>query len=741
MNARPDPDPRPAAQDASDTVTIGTAVPERLRRPGAATITMAATAAPPGTPASRLPTREDQTRYLIVGEAGKGGMAVVHVAQDSELLRKVALKAMAADARDDEDMQVRFVREAQITAQLDHPHVVPVYALEAAGEGLPAYTMKLIEGRTFSEYLDAALSAHEQGRQPDEAHALPARLEHFLKVCDAIAYAHSKGVVHRDLKPANVMIGRHNEVYVMDWGICRVLGQSDDATMAASVMPTSGDAGTTQAGAVVGTPRYMAPEQAQGLGDAIGPHTDQCALGLMLHELVTLGAPLAGRTPFEVLENAALGRVRPMTPACTGIPVPRELKAIVARATAYDAKHRYASVRAFAADIRRYLRGEAVEARPDNPWQKAARFLSRHRQLAMLALLGTVAAAATAVSLLLWQHERALIAEREREQRLATLVELVARHGDRLQTRMLILQGELDALAALASQSLLYGKESDERIFWLEDFRRTETMPEDFSEHPGYEDSVSLQHGVWLLAPGVEREAVEGEVRRLLRVRRHGVELFEHVREAMGSVASGDSAIARSGVAEFLVATESGVAYRYPGIAQVRESFDARERPWYGLAFEQPRAVWGRPFVSGVDGAIKLPVSHAIREPGGPALGAVSITLKLNHLVRNLQVDAAHPAVREVMLLDRDGLVVAAVSMLRPQAMDGDELNLARFPDPQLFDLLETRDIGHFETRAFGQREIIAFDRVDPLGWTVVAIADAQALLQSPLETGKPPSP
>ncbi len=716
--------------DPMATVNWSGTIPDRLRRPGAATISLTGAGSRTEDPGRAAQDSPPVSRYVIVGEAGKGGMAVVHVARDTELLRKVALKALAADAVDSEDMQARFLREVQITAQLDHPHVVPVYALEVAEDGVPAYTMKLIEGRTFAEFLDSALESHQHGRQPDDTHALPARLEHFLKVCDAVAYAHSKGVVHRDLKPANVMIGRHNEVYLMDWGICRVMGESDDATLAAAATPSGSDAGTTQAGAVVGTPRYMAPEQAQGRGDDIGPHTDQCALGLMLQELVTLGAPYGGRTAFEVLENAAHGRINPMAPACSGIAVPRELKAIVARATAYDPDRRYPSVRAFAADIRRYLRGEAVEARPDNPWQVAARFLSRHRQLAMLALLGVIATAATIISLLLWQHERELHAQFEHDRRIGELIERVVRKGDRLQTRMLILQGELDALAAMAAQLVQHGRESEDPIYWAEDFRRAESMPADFRARPGYADPVSLQHGAWIAAPDVDREAVSGEIRRVLHLRRYAAELFEHVREVMGAVGPAESQVAQSGVAEFLVALESGVTYRYPGLAEVRDGFDGRTRPWYRAAQDSRRAVWGRPFVSAVDGAVKLPVSHAIRDPGGPLLGVVSLTVKLNNLVRNLQSDHAGSAVREVMLLDADGLVIAAASMLRPQAMDGDELNLVRFADPQLFELLEERDVGHFETNAFGRPEIVAFDRVDPLGWVVVAIADAEALLQ-----------
>jgi len=164
----------------------------------------------------------DAARYVVVGLAGRGGMGTVHIAQDVDLLRRVALKELTEEAALDRSARARFVREVQVTAQLDHPHIVPVDGLEVAPGGRPAYAMKLVEGRTFAELIEETRAALSTGAL-DESHSLTARLEHFVKVCDAVAYAHARGVVHRDLKPANLMLGSHNEVDVMDWGICRVV--------------------------------------------------------------------------------------------------------------------------------------------------------------------------------------------------------------------------------------------------------------------------------------------------------------------------------------------------------------------------------------------------------------------------------------------------------------------------------------------------------------------------------------
>lgn len=223
-------------------------------------------ARPPGPP---------PPRYTPIAAVGRGGMASIWVARDGELGRKVAYKVLTPEALRRPALFSRFLTEVQVTAQLEHPNIVPIYALERE-QGRPhAYAMKLVHGETLAEVI-ARSSTQRAGTAPvHDALTLDALLEVFLKVCDAMAYAHGKGVVHRDLKPTNIMVGRHGEVYVMDWGLAKVVHES--ARTGQTRVDLAGDAGganLTRVGSVLGTPAYMAPEQARGETSRVGPHSD-----------------------------------------------------------------------------------------------------------------------------------------------------------------------------------------------------------------------------------------------------------------------------------------------------------------------------------------------------------------------------------------------------------------------------------------------------------------------------------
>ena len=304
-----------------------------------------------------------EDRFAFLGVLGRGAMGEIHVARERDLRRKVALKFLLPERSGNPTVVRRFFREIQITAQLEHPNIVPIYALETEDGGVPACSMKLIQGRTLRDYIKEA-GALAETDELDEDHSLTTRLEHFLKVCDAIAYAHDRGIVHRDLKPSNVMIGPYNEVYVMDWGIAKpVNSEVEDDLSGIEIGAWSEDPGEhgqggafeTRVGTVVGTPHYMAPEQAMGEGD-LDERADQYALGLILHELVTLDWANPGEEATEAIEAAMAGEVSPMIwPEKTGR-LPPELEAIVGKATERDRADRYASVEALSDDLRRYLR-------------------------------------------------------------------------------------------------------------------------------------------------------------------------------------------------------------------------------------------------------------------------------------------------------------------------------------------------------------------------------------------------
>jgi serine/threonine-protein kinase len=726
-----------------DDVAVTRRVPRRFESGDAPTIVLpgAPGSAPSSVSSSSAPVAPEaagQARYVILGEAGRGGMGTVHVARDTELLRKVALKALIEVASGEAASRVRFIREVQITAQLDHPHIVPVYGLEKAPGGGPAYAMKLVEGRTLADYLEEACRAHEGGGRPDDAHALPARIEHFLKVCDAMDYAHGKGVIHRDLKPANVMLGRHNEIYVMDWGICRVLsGVADQATLGLS-RRLSDDAGETREGSVVGTPAFMSPEQALGRTGELGPPSDQCALGLMLYTVVTLRLPFDGNTALEVLNNAAEARLRPITHAYERRPVPGELAAIIRKATALSPDDRYPSVRALADDLRRYLRGAEVLARPDSLWQTAGRALGRHRQLALAVILGLVIVGLASQLYLMTQRDRAIARARRHEERLQALSAAVAKRADELEVRLLAVQSEVESFAAAAEQALLFGEPSRDHYYLSGDSRRA---PPDLAQAPGYAGRVSFRFSTWTLPPGMAVQTADPTLKRLLALRPLRARLFNRAEQELTgrTPAAVSAANARRGVVGMMLGLENGIGSRFPGEEHVEAGFDPRAEPWYTLAKGQVGSKWGRPFLSSVNPLVELPVSMSIYGDGQAQIGVASTLLSVDYIARELLRTEGLPGVRELLLVDGEGVVL--VDAAHDIASDGappKPPRLARFPDAVVLEAMRKGRSELAETVYEKRRVVAAFDRIAPLDWTLLALADEADLLDPASEMAPP---
>ncbi|MBT3224361.1 MAG: serine/threonine protein kinase, partial [Proteobacteria bacterium] len=252
-----------------------------------------------------------QRRYSPVGLIGSGSMGKVYVARESDLNRKVAFKQISSAFQSDEHLMRRFVAEVQITAQLNHPNVVPVYGLEATPEGSLGYAMKLVQGQTLEEIINDAMDRYDARQPVSENRELKERLDYFVRVCDAVAYAHTRGVVHGDLKPANIMVGSFGKIYVMDWGLARLISSEDlDPENTVDVTSDGETSPAEEEGQAIGTPAYMSPEQARGLDSRLShldSKSDQYALGLILQELVTLWPAIDGETTDEVMKKAGSG--------------------------------------------------------------------------------------------------------------------------------------------------------------------------------------------------------------------------------------------------------------------------------------------------------------------------------------------------------------------------------------------------------------------------------------------------
>lgn len=293
---------------------------------------------------------------------GSGGMGEVFLVRETNLNRLVALKAVLPKLASKEASLKRFLREAQITAQLQHPGVVPVYELGELRDGRPYFTMREIKGRTLSQLVKSVHLASQEGQwAPDGAGWTLRRLvETFHRACETVAYAHHLGVIHRDLKPNNIMAGAFGEVLVLDWGLAKNLGSAHDLDLSETDSIHVTESHETRSGSVAGTPAYMAPEQARGEMDSISPATDVHALGAVLYEI------LRNRPPFSLSE--ATTNIQPATsrkdwdsrpaPDFSGEPpVPEELRSICVRALEFEAANRYPDAAALAADVSAWLEG------------------------------------------------------------------------------------------------------------------------------------------------------------------------------------------------------------------------------------------------------------------------------------------------------------------------------------------------------------------------------------------------
>jgi serine/threonine-protein kinase len=372
----------------------------------------------------------DGARYRILRPHLSGGLGQVLVALDTELQREVALKEIKPDLANDPASRKRFVLEAQITGGLEHPGIVPVYGLGVYPDGRPFYAMKFIRGDSLKEAIDrfhgqqSADCADSTDCKPNESvksaksadrySSLEFRqlLRRFVDVCNAVAYAHSRGVLHRDLKPANIMLGKFGETLLVDWGLAKTgirSGSNGDLELEETVEPTlrpaSGDGQATQAGMALGTPAYMSPEQAAGRLDQLGPASDIYSLGATLYVLLTGKKPFQGSTAVDIVSQVRLGKFMPPREARPGTPA--ALDAICQKAMALEPAARYATALGLAADVEQWLAGEPVQAYPEPLTARTARWARTHQTAVVAAgvfLISAVAALAVS-TFLIWREQ------------------------------------------------------------------------------------------------------------------------------------------------------------------------------------------------------------------------------------------------------------------------------------------------------------------------------------------------
>jgi serine/threonine-protein kinase len=690
--------------------------------------------------------------HELVKLIGKGGMGEVYIALDPELRRKVAWKRLLPEHVDNPRLAARFITEVQVTAQLDHPNIVTIHGMELAADGTLGYSMKLVRGKDLQKLIEKWRAEAPSLKRGDERRRLASRLDIFLRVCEAMSYAHGKGVLHRDLKPENVMVGAYNDVYVMDWGTFRLIGgpaEEERVSLAPAAAEVAGH-GKTLDGSVMGTPAYMSPEQAAGKVSSLDERSDVCALGLVLFELVTLQRVRGGSTPEptieETLDQARKGVIRPMAHVDPRHRVPRELRAIVARATALDPADRYATARALADDVRRFLRGEAPAARPDNPVQRAARALARHRMAALVIILILVAAGAIGVAWQIRARDLADEAARRRQGQLQTLAVSAARQADAIDQALYRWENAVSRLVGRAGEAVVTPSAVTPGTVVYEARRFDDPTggPPDTAPSKRYGMRISVDAPVVKLPGSTPLEGTLAE--QAMRI----VELRDTLRDVLLATGGTDTAAldeagARAvllgdgvpGLRSF-VTLASGVHVSYPGHGGYDVDYDGRKRKKYtsAAADTSPGAVrrihWGDPYPDRYGLGFVVPATAALLDRDGRLAGAAGIEVSLDWIAGELLPLADAPWATDYFLLRSNGdVLVHLPAGGRPEfpaargTGEDAHVSFGGFAHAQALAAVEGPDAGVVR---LDDGRLAVFYPVAALGGTYVIVADPATL-------------
>jgi len=634
-------------------------------------------------------------RYDIAAKPfASGGQGRISKAVDRALGCEIAMKSLHDKFRDNEHARENFLREAKLTAVLDHPAIIPIHGLYGDSTNGMHLAMKMISGHTLSEYLKTITTVYQKkgvGRF-NEAKSLRNRIEILLKVCEAVEYAHARKIIHRDLKPDNIMIGRHRETYVTDWGLATRL---EEARMLSKVD---------------GTPGYLAPEVL--LTRRADVRSDIYSLGIILFEVTTLSPAFPDTDLATLLKLVKSGRRNPIRHRfrCR---IDADLKAIIRKAANPDPNQRYRSVAEFSEDLRRYLTNDETVARPDGLFGKICRWSVNHRRgmlfMVMLVLLLTITAAArTLYKEMRWSEERRL-----RDNAMGSVYGNVSNTANLLGKDLERIENQLEQfrMNLFFSALKIDVPGVPDRKCFVPMAEYAVAPPPGFAESEAYGHRIDPDHACVFDYRG---GAVEPA--RLKYFTNTG--LF--MREALlGTAEIGENAarerLLREGrpIKKIYFALADGAFACYPGSKDdFPPGYDPTQRVWYRRALEAPgRKVWSGPYLdSGKYGESMLTCSIALYGADRKFIGVAAIDFSLTKLAGKMLGPGGryNRFTREKLLIKPDGEVI--FRMMPPE-----RAGAVPFNDPSAIRRMCALKYGTLSVNHNGRELLAAFAYLEPI--------------------------
>lgn len=632
--------------------------------------------------------------YVLKDKIAEGAQGVVWTGYDKSLKRDIIIKT--AKSGDEEELNRDnnfFVSEARIMAQLDHPAIVPIYGMFSDSEDRLHLTMKHIHGRTMKDYLQGIIILYQQEgvNKYAEKYSILTRIEYLVRVCEAVDYAHCKGVIHRDLKPENIIIGSHGEIYVMDWGLACLLSPEE----------YPGSKHLTEIGLhlrceLAGTPCYIAPELIRG--GLTSPQSDIFSLGMILFEIVTLTRAVPGTSIHEVFRNILKRNYNPFRHRFLRSKLSDDLKAIIAKATSPSLSRRYKSARDMARDLRNYLMHRETSARPYSLVRKFLHVVGVHATITASVIL-SILLGLTVIALYGLHSQNILINKQKKREAVLTHFQYeVTERSNRLNNALSYFEDQLANLGSHSKYIWDAGADTVDYVHALAYFSKTK--PND-----ALLKSMSLED---------KKKVILSEILKHVMVTSNLQ--FKHKMIRSGKVKSADHNKAIVGI--FAGFPDNSILTCPAGRKYAKECYPAK-RPSYKEALGKNNGmIWSKPFKCAVCRKIVICCIQRVSDKNNKTLGVVGLDIDLEYIQRYLFRNEI-PGMQE-FLIDKDGDIILSNSFRYKDTKINPEtktLIFKKFPFNKEFRAALERGELQFRVKRYTQEYIFGIDRIPSLGY------------------------